>query len=75
VPLSAPRTGKWRVILLVSVAIAVLQIVTSPFMVETGGKKGSKRAFDVPDEERTPLADEIDDGEWSSVWSAISSTA
>lgn len=64
-PLSAPRTGKWRVILLVSVGVAVLQIITSPFMVESSLKRGTRRAYDVPDEERTPLADELDEGEWN----------
>ncbi|GAA5931900.1 hypothetical protein JCM1841_006790 [Sporobolomyces salmonicolor] len=61
VPLSAPGTGQWRFVSLVSVAIAFAQIATSPLMVEERSDKTPTRVFVAPDEERTPLARDEDD--------------
>ncbi|GAA5858373.1 hypothetical protein JCM1840_001170 [Sporobolomyces johnsonii] len=61
VPLSAPGTGQWRFVSLVSVAIALAQIATSPLMVEERPNKHLNPTFVVPDEERAPLARDGDD--------------
>ncbi|GAA5852611.1 hypothetical protein JCM8547_002562 [Rhodosporidiobolus lusitaniae] len=62
-PLSKAGTGQWRFVPLVSVGLALLQILTAPLMPEAGPKDSTSRIFDTSDgedEERAPLAREED---------------
>ncbi|GAA6000215.1 uncharacterized protein JCM10292_004038 [Rhodotorula paludigena] len=63
IPLSTPGTGLWRTVPLISVAVAVAQILTSPLVPEPHAAPKPGRVFDVEDEERTPLATD-DNGEF-----------
>ncbi|ORY82340.1 general substrate transporter [Leucosporidium creatinivorum] len=75
IPLSEARTGKWRLITLVSMAIALLQIATAPLMVDSApGKDDNGPVYDVVDEERAPLAGNEEDGETPDYLSRGSST-
>ncbi|SGY48162.1 BQ5605_C001g00621 [Microbotryum silenes-dioicae] len=56
IPLSEPRTGKWRLIGLASVAIAAAQIATSSMMVETAPNRQTPIYDIVDDQEREPLS-------------------
>ncbi|GAA6008621.1 hypothetical protein JCM10207_007182 [Rhodosporidiobolus poonsookiae] len=63
-PLSSPGTGNWRYVSIISLALAVVQILTAPLMPESGKKTSTSPVYDVEDtedEERAPLSGEIGD--------------
>ncbi|KPV76191.1 uncharacterized protein RHOBADRAFT_66170 [Rhodotorula graminis WP1] len=62
IPLSTPDTGRWRFVSLISIAVAAVQILTSPLVPESRATDSvDTRGYEaISDEERTPLASDVD---------------
>ncbi|GAA5840809.1 hypothetical protein JCM9279_001227 [Rhodotorula babjevae] len=62
IPLSEPGTGRWRFVSLTSIAVAAIQVLTSPLVPESRSKEAiDARGYEaIADEERTPLAADVD---------------
>jgi len=59
IPLSEPRTGKWRYLPLCSIAVAAVQVATAP-LVREGRDPHDTLIYDVVDEERGLHSDDED---------------